>query len=128
MAVNETIQQQRDGDNGEIVREPLSADARRASEKAADALANAAIKRLFERHEVDEFDEQNSVPLTVRPESTLSVRFTAEEFEHIRRQADQLGMEPTAYVRACVVTETPRVAELRELADKLPKMWDRFTG
>jgi hypothetical protein len=73
---------------------------------------------------VDEFDEQN----TVRPGSTLSVRFTAEEFEHIRHQADQLGMEPTAYVRACVLTETPRVAELRELAHKLHKMWDRFTG
>ena len=50
MAVNETIQPQREGETGEIVPEPLSADARRASEKAADALANAAIKRFFERH------------------------------------------------------------------------------
>jgi hypothetical protein len=48
--------------------------------------------------------------------------------KHIRRQADQLDMEPTAYVRAYVLTETARVAELRELADKLHKMWDRFTG
>ena len=56
------------------------------------------------------------MPVTGKRDSTLSVRFSAAELEHIRSQAEQLGMKPTTYVRACALSDPARVGEVREIA------------
>ncbi len=83
-------------------------------------MSEADLADYYDRtHDLSDFDEQNAVPVTGRRESTLSVRFSAAELEHIRSQAEQLGMKPTAYVRACALTDAARVGEFREIAEQL---------
>lgn len=50
-------------------------------------------------NDIDESDWGEPVPVTVRREVTISVRFSAEEIAAIRRRAQAAGMKVTAYIR-----------------------------
>jgi hypothetical protein len=49
--------------------------------------------------EINNADWGEPVPVEVRRNVTISVRFSADEIAAIRRQADAAGMKVTAYIR-----------------------------
>jgi len=53
---------------------------------------------------VDDADWGEPVPVTVRRNVTISVRFSAEEIEAIRQQAEATGMKVTAYIRQAAIS------------------------
>ena len=54
--------------------------------------------------QVDDADWGEPVPVTVRRNVTISVRFSAEEIEAIRQQAEATGMKVTAYIRQAAIS------------------------
>lgn len=54
--------------------------------------------------QVDDADWGEPVPVTVRRNVTISVRFSAEEIEAIRQQAEAAGMKVTAYIRQAAIS------------------------
>jgi hypothetical protein len=55
-------------------------------------------------NQLDDADWGEPVPVTVRRNVTISVRFSAEEIEAIRRRADAAGMKVTAYIRQAAIS------------------------
>lgn len=54
--------------------------------------------------EINDTDWGEPVPVTVRRNVTISVRFSADEIAAIRRQADAAGMKVTAYIRQAALS------------------------
>jgi hypothetical protein len=54
--------------------------------------------------EINDADWGEPVPVTVRRNVTISVRFSADEIAAIRRQADAAGMRVTAYIRQAALS------------------------
>ena len=54
--------------------------------------------------EINDGDWGEPVPVTVRRNVTISVRFSADEIAAIRRQADAAGMKVTAYIRQAALS------------------------
>ena len=54
--------------------------------------------------EINDADWGEPVPVTVRRNGTISVRFSADEIAAIRRQADAAGMKITAYIRQAALS------------------------
>lgn len=54
--------------------------------------------------EINDADWREPVPVTVRRNVTISVRFSADEIAAIRRQADAAGMKVTSYIRQAALS------------------------
>lgn len=54
--------------------------------------------------EINDGDWGEPVPVTVRRNVTISVRFSADEIAAIRRKADAAGMKVTAYIRQAALS------------------------
>lgn len=56
------------------------------------------------RTAIDDAEWGEPIPVTVRREVTISVRFSADEIAAIRRRAEATGMKITAYIRQAAVS------------------------
>lgn len=54
--------------------------------------------------QIDDTEWGEPVPVTVRRNVTISVRFSAEEIEAIRQRAEAAGMKVTAYIRQAAIS------------------------
>jgi len=54
--------------------------------------------------EINDAEWEQPVPVTVRRNVTISVRFSAEEIAAIRERAETAGMKVTAYIREVAVS------------------------
>ena len=66
-----------------------------------------------ETHDVSEFDEGAAYPVVVRRNVTISVRFSEEEIEALRREAEVSGVKVTAYIRSAALNATSPVDHQR---------------
>jgi 2-iminoacetate synthase ThiH len=71
--------------------------------------------------DVSDFDLGDEVPVTVRRNVTISVRFSEEEITELRSRADQAGVKVTSFIRAAALEATSPVdrAALGELVRDL---------
>ncbi|GAB7003709.1 hypothetical protein JCM18899A_11800 [Nocardioides sp. AN3] len=71
--------------------------------------------------DVSDFDLGEEVPITVRRNVTISVRFSQEEIAALRASADKAGVKVTSYIRAAALEASNPVdrATLSELARDL---------
>jgi hypothetical protein len=85
-------------------------------------------------HDVSEFDESAELPVEVRRNVTISVRFTQEEIETLRRDADAAGVKVTAYIRAAALQASSPVdrkrlqAALRAVVEDVSRVERLLTG
>jgi predicted DNA binding CopG/RHH family protein len=56
-----------------------------------------------ETRDFSDFDESAAEPVEVRRNVTISVRFSQEEIEALRREAEAAGVKVTAYIRAAAL-------------------------
>ena len=54
--------------------------------------------------EINDADWEAPVPVTVRRNVTISVRFSADEMAEIRQWAERAGMKVTTYIRQAALT------------------------
>lgn len=54
-------------------------------------------------HDLSEFDEADEEPVQIKRSVTISVRFSAEEIEALRRRADAANMKVTGFIRAAAL-------------------------
>jgi predicted DNA binding CopG/RHH family protein len=67
-------------------------------------MTEAELAEYYDRtHDVSEFDESAEYPVEVRRNVTISVRFSEDEIEALRREAKTAGVKVTAYIRAAAV-------------------------
>ncbi len=87
-----------------------------------DAMTEAELAEYYNRTQASsEFDEGEEVPITVRRNVTISVRFSDEEIAELRARAQQSGIKVTSFIRAAALeaaSPVDRVA-LGELARDL---------
>lgn len=87
-----------------------------------DAMTEAELAEYYNRtQDASDFDEGEEVPITVRRNVTISVRFSVEEIAELRARAEQAGVKVTSFIRAAALEATnpvDRVA-LGELARDL---------
>jgi hypothetical protein len=64
-------------------------------------MTEAELAEYYDRsHDFSEFDQSGSFPVEVTRDVTISVRFSAEEIQALRREAEAAGVKVTAYIRA----------------------------
>jgi hypothetical protein len=86
-------------------------------EQQDPGMSDAELAEYYERtHDVSEFDESAAYPVEVRRNVTISVRFSQEEIEALRRQAEAVGLKVTAYIRAAALQASSPVDRKRLLA------------
>lgn len=67
-------------------------------------MSEAELAEYYDRtHDVSGFDESAEYPVEVRRNVTISVRFSEEEIEALRREAGMAGLKVTAYIRAAAL-------------------------
>lgn len=67
-------------------------------------MSEAELAENYDRaHDVSDFDESAEYPVEVRRNVTISVRFSEEEIEALRREAEVAGLKVTAYIRAAAL-------------------------
>lgn len=71
--------------------------------------------------DTSDFDEGEEIPVTVRRNVTISVRFSDTEMAELRARAEQTGFKVTSFIRAAALEATSPVdrAALGELARDL---------
>jgi predicted DNA binding CopG/RHH family protein len=71
--------------------------------------------------DTSDFDSGEAVPITVRRNVTISVRFSEEEITELRARAEQAGVKVTSFIRAAALDASSPVdrAQLSELARDL---------
>ncbi len=87
-----------------------------------DAMSDAELAEYYNRtKDTSDFDEGEEVPITVRRNVTISVRFSVEEIAELRARAEQAGAKVTSFIRAAALEATSPVdrVELGELARDL---------
>lgn len=83
------------------------------------AMTEAELAEHYDRtHDVSEFDESAAYPVEVRRNVTISVRFSEEEIEALRREAEAAGVKVTAYIRAAALQASSPV-DRKRLQDAL---------
>jgi hypothetical protein len=67
-------------------------------------VSEAELADYYNRtHDVSEFDESAALPVEVRRNVTISVRFSDEEMDALRCEAEAAGVKVTAYIRAAAL-------------------------
>ena len=81
-------------------------------------------------HDLSEFDEGDTVPVQVRREVTISVRFSDDEIAELRRRADARGVKVTALIRdAALANANPLdLAAVRRAAATMAKTARELDG
>jgi len=71
---------------------------------SARGMTEAELAEYYDQtRDVSEFDEGAAYPVEVGRNVTISVWFTEEEIETVRRKAEAAGVKVTAYVRAAAL-------------------------
>ncbi len=86
------------------------------------AMTEADLAEYYNRtQDTSDFDEGEEVPITVRRNVTISVRFSVEEIAELRARAEQAGVKVTSFIRAAALEATSPVDRiaLGELARDL---------
>lgn len=87
-----------------------------------EVMTEAEMAEYYNRtHDTSDFDEGEKVPITVRRNVTISVRFSDEEIAELRARAEQAGVKVTSFIRAAALDAASPVdrAALGELARDL---------
>ena len=87
-------------------------------------VSEAELADYYNRtRDTSDFEGGEEVPITVKRNVTISVRFSPEELEDLRRRADEAGVKVTSFIRAAALEATSPVdrATLGELARDLQK-------
>jgi len=87
-----------------------------------EAMTAAELAEYYNRtQDTSDFDEGEEVPITVRRNVTISVRFSVEEIAELRARAEQAGVKVTSFIRAAALEAASPVdrAALGELARDL---------
>jgi predicted DNA binding CopG/RHH family protein len=98
-------------------------------------MREAELANHYERtRDVSEFDDGAAYPVEVRRNITVSVRFSQEEIEGLRRAADAAGLRLTTYIRAAALETSSPVdrkqleAALRAVSDDVAVVERLLTG
>ena len=87
-----------------------------------EAMTEAELAEYYNRtQDTSDFDKGEEVPITVRRNLTISVRFSVDEIAALRARAEHAGVKVTSFIRAAALEATnpvDRVA-LGELARDL---------
>lgn len=89
-----------------------------------DAMTEAELAEYYNRtQDTSDFDEGEEVPVTVRRNVTISVRFSDTEIAELRARAELAGVKVTSFIRAAALEATSPVdrAALGELARDLER-------
>ena len=90
--------------------------------RVTEAMTEAELAEYYNRtQDTSDFDEGEEVPITVRRNVTISVRFSVEEIAELRARAELAGVKVTSFIRAASLEATSPVdrVELGELARDL---------
>ncbi len=85
-------------------------------------MSEAELAEYYNRtQDSSDFDEGEEVPITVKRNVTISVRFSVEEIAELRARAEESGVKVTSFIRAAALEATSPVdrAALGELARDL---------
>ena len=85
-------------------------------------MSEAELADYYNRtQDTSEFEGGEEVPITVKRNVTISVRFSPEELEDLRARAQNAGVKVTSFIRAAALEATSPVdrAALGELARDL---------
>ncbi|MGH3470744.1 MAG: plasmid mobilization protein [Nocardioidaceae bacterium] len=85
-------------------------------------MSEAELAEYYNRtQDTSDFDGGEEVPVTVRRNVTISVRFSDKEIEELRARAEQAGVKVTSFIRTASLEATSPVdrAALGELARDL---------
>lgn len=87
-------------------------------------MSEAELADYYNRtQDVSDFEGGEEVPITVKRNVTISVRFSPEEIEELRARAEGAGVKVTSFIRAAALEATSPVdrAALGELARELER-------
>jgi predicted DNA binding CopG/RHH family protein len=87
-----------------------------------EKMTEAELADYYNRtQDTSDFDLGEAVPITVRRNVTISVRFSEEEITELRARAEQAGVKVTSFIRAAALDASSPVdrAQLSELARDL---------
>lgn len=87
-----------------------------------EAMTEAELADYYNRTQnTSDFDEGEEVPITVRRNVTISVRFSEVEIAELRARAEEAGVKVTSFIRAAALEATSPVdrAALGQLARDL---------
>jgi predicted DNA binding CopG/RHH family protein len=77
-------------------------------------MTEAELAEYYDRtRDLSEFDQSASFPVEVPRDVTISVRFSAEEIQALRREAEAAGVKVTAYIRAAALQASSPVDRKR---------------
>lgn len=82
-------------------------------------MSEAELAEHYNRtQDTSDFEGGEEVPITVKRNVTISVRFSSEEIADLRARADQAGVKVTSYIRVAALEASNPVdrATLSELA------------
>ncbi len=85
-------------------------------------MSEAELAEYYNRtRDPSDFDEGEEVPITVKRNVTISVRFSDEEIAELRARSEQAGVKVTSFIRAAALEAASPVdrAALGELARDL---------
>lgn len=85
-------------------------------------MSEAELADYYNRtQDASDFEGGEEVPITVKRNVTISVRFSPEELEDLRARAADAGVKVTSFIRAAALEATSPVdrAALGELAKEL---------
>jgi hypothetical protein len=87
-------------------------------------MTEAELAEYYNRtQDTSDFDEGEKVPVTVRRNVTISVRFSDTEIAELRARAEQAGAKVTSFIRAAALEASSPVdrAALSDLARDLER-------
>lgn len=88
----------------------------------SENMSEAELAAHYNRtQDTSDFEGGEEVPITVKRNVTISVRFSPEEIEELRARAQEAGVKVTSFIRAAALEATSPVdrAALGELARDL---------
>jgi hypothetical protein len=87
-------------------------------------MSEAELADYYNRtQDTSDFEGGEDVPITVKRNVTISVRFSPEELKDLRARAEDAGVKVTSFIRAAALEATSPVdrAALGELARELER-------
>lgn len=66
-------------------------------------MKDSELAQRYESQNTSDFDGGDELPLTVRRDVTISVRFSQVEIADLRARADEAGAKVTSYIRAAAL-------------------------
>ena len=98
-------------------------------------MPEAELAEYYDRtHDLSEFDQSAAFPVEVTRDVTISVRFSPEEIQALRRDAEAAGVKVTAYIRAAALqasspVDRKRLKEaLRAVSEDVAEVQRLLTG